>query len=417
MIVSGLYRSVSPDRFGADIQVANLDGEGSVEFSIRRPGNVDQILGPSGWQSSEHWFVDDNAERGDGHLWVSIPDAASKHISYSNYAVSARRLGSTAAVESRLSAGELLDSLRKASVHAHQDEAPGSVSAEPSMDSLEPALAGSSAPVGAHRWNELVRSRFLLGGLALLAFLGLAYAAYAMLGKNWANPSGSTEQVVTSDQTDTELRRRAQEASAEAEKADLEQARIEAERQAQSAKAEADQARFEQARAEAEREAQAAKTEADKARAEKARAEAEQQAQENAARAEAEKSRLEKEKLEAERQAQEARAEVERIRAEQVKAEQERQARETAAKLEAERVRLEQAKIEAERQAKEAKAEAERLRVEQDRAEQERLTKAESDRTRASKADGVEMVPDKGVVGSKTPEGDLLRDLTRSVLK
>jgi len=417
MIVSGLYRSVSPDRSGADIQVADLDGEGSVEFSIRRPGNVDQILGSSGWQSSEHWFVDDNAEQGDGHLWVSIPDPASKHISFSNYAVSARRLGSTASVESRLSAAELLDSLRKAPVRVHQDEAPGLVSAESSMDSLEPARAVSSAPAAALRWDELIRSRFLLGGLALLAFLVLAYGAYAMLGKNWGNPSGSNEQVVNPDQTDTELGRRAQEASAEAEKAEFEQARIEAERKAQSAKVEADRARFEQSRAEAEREAQVARTEADKARAEKAKAEAERQAKEYAVKAEAEKSRLEKEKLEAERQAQEARAEVERIRAEQVEAEQERQAREATAKLEAERARLEQAKIEAERQAKEAKLEAERLRVEQARTEQERLTKAESDRTRAAEADLVDVVPDKDVGGAKIPDGDLLKNLTRSVLK
>jgi len=79
------------------MQVECGDGNGSIKFMIQKAGSTDNTLGFNGWQSADHWFTanldpQSNIEVGE-LVWVNLEASIIKHLSFTNYRISAKRDG------------------------------------------------------------------------------------------------------------------------------------------------------------------------------------------------------------------------------------------------------------------------------------------------------------------------------------
>ena len=92
-----LYTPINGDSNSADMQVECGDGNGPIKFMIQKAGSTDNTLGLNGWQSSDHWFAanldtQSNIEIGE-LVWVRLEASIIKHLSFTNYRISAKRDG------------------------------------------------------------------------------------------------------------------------------------------------------------------------------------------------------------------------------------------------------------------------------------------------------------------------------------
>jgi hypothetical protein len=73
------------------------DGSGPIKFMIQKAGSTDNTLGFNGWQSADHWFtanLDPQSSIEVGQLvWVKLEASIIKHLSFTNYRISAKRDG------------------------------------------------------------------------------------------------------------------------------------------------------------------------------------------------------------------------------------------------------------------------------------------------------------------------------------
>lgn len=73
------------------------DGSGPIKFMIQKAGSTDNTLGFNGWQSADHWFtanLDPQSSIEVGQLvWVKLEASIIKHLSFTNYRISAKREG------------------------------------------------------------------------------------------------------------------------------------------------------------------------------------------------------------------------------------------------------------------------------------------------------------------------------------
>ena len=73
------------------------DGSGPIKFMIQKAGSTDNTLGFNGWQSADHWFtanLDSQSSIEVGQLvWVKLESSIIKHLSFTNYRISAKREG------------------------------------------------------------------------------------------------------------------------------------------------------------------------------------------------------------------------------------------------------------------------------------------------------------------------------------
>ena len=79
------------------MQVECGDGSGPIKFMIQKAGSTDNTLGFNGWQSADHWFTanldpQSNIEAGE-LVWVKLEASIIKHLSFTNYRISAKRDG------------------------------------------------------------------------------------------------------------------------------------------------------------------------------------------------------------------------------------------------------------------------------------------------------------------------------------
>ena len=79
------------------MQVECGDGNGPIKFMIQKAGSTDNTLGFNGWQSADHWFTanldpQSNVEVGE-LVWVNLEASIIKHLSFTNYRISAKRDG------------------------------------------------------------------------------------------------------------------------------------------------------------------------------------------------------------------------------------------------------------------------------------------------------------------------------------
>ena len=92
-----LYTPINGDSNSADMQVECGDGNGPIKFMIQKAGSTDNTLGLNGWQSSDHWFeanLDTQSSIEIGELvWVRLESSIIKHLSFTNYRISAKRDG------------------------------------------------------------------------------------------------------------------------------------------------------------------------------------------------------------------------------------------------------------------------------------------------------------------------------------
>jgi len=82
------------------MQVECGDGNGPIKFMIQKAGSTDNTLGFNGWQSADHWFTanldpQSNIEVGE-LVWVKLEASIIKHLSFTNYRISAKRDGGKA---------------------------------------------------------------------------------------------------------------------------------------------------------------------------------------------------------------------------------------------------------------------------------------------------------------------------------
>jgi hypothetical protein len=92
-----LFTPINGDSGSADIQVECGDGSGPIKFMIQKAGSTDNTLGFNGWQSADHWFtanLDSQSSIEVGQLvWVKLEATIIKHLSFTNYRISAKRDG------------------------------------------------------------------------------------------------------------------------------------------------------------------------------------------------------------------------------------------------------------------------------------------------------------------------------------
>lgn len=92
-----LFTPINGDSSSADIQVECGDGSGPIKFMIQKAGSTDNTLGFNGWQSADHWFtanLDPQSSIEVGQLvWVKLEASIIKHLSFTNYRISAKRDG------------------------------------------------------------------------------------------------------------------------------------------------------------------------------------------------------------------------------------------------------------------------------------------------------------------------------------
>lgn len=92
-----LYTPINGASNSADMQVECGDGNGPIKFMIQKAGSTDNTLGFNGWQSADHWFtanLDPQSSIEVGELvWVSLEASIIKHLSFTNYRISAKRDG------------------------------------------------------------------------------------------------------------------------------------------------------------------------------------------------------------------------------------------------------------------------------------------------------------------------------------
>jgi hypothetical protein len=82
------------------MQVECGDGNGPIKFMIQKAGSTDNTLGFNGWQSADHWFTanldpQSNIEVGE-LVWVKLEASIIRHLSFTNYRISAKRDGGKA---------------------------------------------------------------------------------------------------------------------------------------------------------------------------------------------------------------------------------------------------------------------------------------------------------------------------------
>jgi hypothetical protein len=137
-----LYLASNGEANSAEISIEIPNGTGDISISIHKAGSSNHILGPNGWQSADHWFTITPIEVNNDHVgWFNLPAKLVKHITYSNYSVFCRRVGSPANTRSILTGGALV--AKPSHTNAHK----GAIELPPLPAGFPQAALGSFAVV------------------------------------------------------------------------------------------------------------------------------------------------------------------------------------------------------------------------------------------------------------------------------
>lgn len=137
-----LYAPSNGERNSAEISVEIPNGTGQISLSIQKSGSSNHILGPSGWQSADYWFNGMPSEvSNDNVAWFSLPAQLVEHITYSNYSVLCRRIGSGTIARTILTGGALV------AKPLHANAPKGDIELPPLPTGFSQASLGSLAAV------------------------------------------------------------------------------------------------------------------------------------------------------------------------------------------------------------------------------------------------------------------------------
>ena len=137
-----LYAPSNGEKNSAEISVEIPNGTGQISLSIQKSGSSNHILGPSGWQSADYWFNGTPSElSNDNVAWFSLPAQLVEHITYSNYSVLCRRIGSGTIARTILTGGALV------AKPSHANAPKGDIELPPLPTGFSQASLGSLAAV------------------------------------------------------------------------------------------------------------------------------------------------------------------------------------------------------------------------------------------------------------------------------